>query len=644
MKIRTKHTCAIIAEHETISKLLLQYPDDSLRAILNSSPVPTLTPHRKRRKRSEKNPNASIIISTMSNAYQSRWRSSFRVSVVPSKWILLLLLGFVIDAMVIRADQECSAQGGVCGRQDDNSAIDNADQTAGGEKDKSPITNDDQFEWTMEWTDDGWTDDGWTNEPFFSAWEILDPDNGADLSDEDWAWMRLYHSLLTGNNEFDIVTPFFDCPTYDEENWIHSKSNDDQFNDDGIIPIQSDDGKQWYYDKDKHEVVMYVDDDAFLGSFEDASVELAFEGDTPKLVQKDKMPSDGAGTAPDEGANGGDGTSTPSRGADTIPDQGANGGDHTLTDTAGKPTKSDEADKLPDEGAYSIPDDETWKLFEKAYNWAVGAEAIPSDDSGLSLNPSAKSFVSDKPLRGMTVPFEVKYDEKNPALGRGVYATTFIPKGTTLWIGSHTVGFTANDPKDKDKPSYFEVPTYRRFLEYLNSYYVTDGFSRDKDDDVKISDADKTNPVARHNWACDVLMWTFSGERRKDVENNVPAVCVAFDHGSLFNDSSNAVETTNSLEVSHALHEQPPDEESYGFYETTETSTVQHRYHTTTCQFESMKASRDIQPGEGECLVSCFVANCEIVCFLPRSLTNYLYHVVQRVSLQLPIFNRRTIK
>jgi hypothetical protein len=90
--------------------------------------------------------------------------------------------------------------------------------------------------------------------------------------------------------------------------------------------------------------------------------------------------------------------------------------------------------------------------LEEAYYSAVGMELPPLPES-QKHHPEDPQFEAN---RGMQIPYEVKYD---PAFGRVVYTTTFVPKGTLVWSASHTAGFTL-DTKEKTSRNFYSPSKY----------------------------------------------------------------------------------------------------------------------------------------------------------------------------------------
>lgn len=226
-------------------------------------------------------------------------------------------------------------------------------------------------------------------------------------------------------------------------------------------------------------------------------------------------------------------------------------------------------DQTIDVPPYSmVPTEETWGLFEEAYYFAVGMEA-----------PLKKQKDSS---RGMKIPYEIRYDS---GVGRGVFTTKFVPKGTIVWTADHTVAFQSIEEDGIEK-----YPTYRRFVEYLNDHRTE-----------------------KYNWACDVFLWTFTGNNNYYADdcgiNDDLTFCVALDHGSLFNDAMGEIldETvtahfSKNLTFSKSL---PFGVEGYPRGTLTEefSTTKKMNLPISRCQRDVVMAARDIRPGEGTCPV-----------------------------------------
>jgi len=211
--------------------------------------------------------------------------------------------------------------------------------------------------------------------------------------------------------------------------------------------------------------------------------------------------------------------------------------------------------------AYSrIPtDDGAWALFEDAYRFAVGKEPLPRTSEKMQHETQRQLFSAS---RGIQIPFEVRYD---PTIGRSVHATEFVPEGTLIWTDSHVAAFKEDKEEalSSREGSIPELPKYRRFLEYLDNHSTNSSSSSGNGNDI--DDA--------YNWACDALMWTYGADE---------ALCMSFDHGSLFNDAkanktAATIYSTECQEKSHNNLSEAVD---------------------NACLCLNMHAYRDIMPGE----------------------------------------------
>lgn len=205
----------------------------------------------------------------------------------------------------------------------------------------------------------------------------------------------------------------------------------------------------------------------------------------------------------------------------------------------------------------TIPDNDTWRLFEKAYYSALYLEL-----------PDESSESSDDSRRGMRIPVEVRY---KPGQGRGVHATTFVPEGTTVWTPSHTATFVN---ERADAHIRFRMPSYRRFIRYLYDDYLSK----------------KAEFETAHNWACDAVMWTWVQYLTVDKRGIPSVLCVAFDMGSLFNNAKDDDDAENLDDENEAqMLVKKFKIQPFGLPLT-----------TNLCTLNGMVASRDILPGEGK--------------------------------------------
>jgi hypothetical protein len=223
--------------------------------------------------------------------------------------------------------------------------------------------------------------------------------------------------------------------------------------------------------------------------------------------------------------------------------------------------------------AYSkIPnDDETWALFEEANRFAMGKATLPlPQNSEKQQQQDAQPEQRFSASRGMKIPFEIRY---NPKIGRSVHVTEFVPKGTLVWTSSHVAAFTKDKEEEalsSGKESLPRIRTYRRFLEYLHNHSRSSSSGNGNDDDT-------------YNWACDALMWTYPVCEM--------AVCVGFNHGSLFNDAKDNETAITLFGFECDKNEVAPNDVSEAM--------------DSDCPCFKMEASRDIMPGEGVCVCVC---------------------------------------
>jgi hypothetical protein len=149
-----------------------------------------------------------------------------------------------------------------------------------------------------------------------------------------------------------------------------------------------------------------------------------------------------------------------------------------------------------------IPTKETWNKLFRAYHATVD----PNNPREIPSIP-----ISGYREEAFSFPVEIKID---PYKGRGVYATTFIPKGATVWYsGMNTAVFD-------------NVSQFRRYLKYLLK-----NESRDM--------------------VCDVMIWI-------DTVQNSPAkddfvLCETMDPGVLLNNGSS--KKKNLVEVEEGASE-----------------------------------------------------------------------------------------
>jgi hypothetical protein len=228
----------------------------------------------------------------------------------------------------------------------------------------------------------------------------------------------------------------------------------------------------------------------------------------------------------------------------------------------------------------------------------------------------------------MRIPYEVKYSG-NFSVGRAIYATSFVPKGTIIWDARRMAAFTQDrsNPEssnhDDDDDYYgdgvFKYSSYRRFLEYLYNYNPSLAKSEIRASNSIDSTNTSSSDATAHKWVCDAIMWGFMGtycpaDDSEDDEHRKPqmARCLGMDHGSLFNDAKGNTAAANIVEYSDDDYElfglvghrkgkvaHPPSSSSPldGM-----PKAKKIRLPEADCQRGTMFATRDIQPGEGTCV------------------------------------------
>ena len=148
----------------------------------------------------------------------------------------------------------------------------------------------------------------------------------------------------------------------------------------------------------------------------------------------------------------------------------------------------DSEERFKDTSFENIHTDETWQTFNRIYNQVI---AETQDNEQLKQESSIPPKF-DK--NGFQFPIEIKFQ---PEVGRGVHATTDIPKGSLLYLSTNNGAF-------------YEGQTFRNFLKALPS-----------------------------NLACDILIWAFV--RWVSLEswvNDKHMVCVDLDEGSFINSAN----------------------------------------------------------------------------------------------------------
>jgi hypothetical protein len=124
---------------------------------------------------------------------------------------------------------------------------------------------------------------------------------------------------------------------------------------------------------------------------------------------------------------------------------------------------------------YKIADQKTWMIMRKVYQDIMGEDS--------TIAPLSEES-------GMKVPFYVAHD---PVKGRAVFASQRVKKGTLVW-------------GERQMAHFGDIDFFRKFLVSLPFTEL----------------------------ACDILTWAWV---EQDVDGRV-SVEVAFDEGSMFNDSS----------------------------------------------------------------------------------------------------------
>ena len=261
-----------------------------------------------------------------------------------------------------------------------------------------------------------------------------------------------------------------------------------------------------------------------------------------------------------------------------------------IEEDSSAPNQKDESISSSEIEPYStIPNADTWRLFEEAYFSALYLDL--SRESSESLDHDA--------LRGMRIPHEVLYE---PGIGRGVHATTFVPKGTTVWTPSHTATFVN---ERHDAHIRFRMPAYRRFIQYLHEDYLSK----------------KDENETAHNWVCDALMWTWVQYTIIQNRSMPHALCVAFDVGSMFN---NAMEDDDA----ENLDDEP---EAQMLVKKFEIEPFGLPLTTNLCTQRGLVAIRDILPGERKsCILGSFLYSIGgagfVRCCHQLPLSSHLHH------------------
>ena len=153
----------------------------------------------------------------------------------------------------------------------------------------------------------------------------------------------------------------------------------------------------------------------------------------------------------------------------------------------------DDNEMFKDTSFENIHNAETWQTFNKIYNEVIAA--TNSDDNKDLHQGSTIPPKFDK--HGFQFPIEIKFQ---PVIGRGVYATTDIPKDSLLYLSTNNAAF-------------YNGQTFRNFLKALPT-----------------------------KLACDVQIWAFV--RWVSLETNFNGkhmICVDLDEGSFVNSADENV-------------------------------------------------------------------------------------------------------
>ena len=172
-------------------------------------------------------------------------------------------------------------------------------------------------------------------------------------------------------------------------------------------------------------------------------------------------------------------------------------------------------DRIPTE-------DNEWGPMYQAYH-----AIVPAEQATIPLHYQANAFV---------LPIDIQY---SPDTGRGIVATTFIPKGTMVWRPRNAAEFTSKEQ-------------VRGFLEHILAH-------------------------AQKEVACDAIRWLYSMKASPREDDYV--LCVDFDEGSMIN----RAETLGEVNVEAVFHKIDDNEEDRTVY---------------GCQQGELYTTKDIHPGE----------------------------------------------
>ena len=191
-----------------------------------------------------------------------------------------------------------------------------------------------------------------------------------------------------------------------------------------------------------------------------------------------------------------------------------------------------------------IPDKKDWKRMNKAYhstmkkyhhNTTTTTTTKEEEENDISNNRILyDNFPKEFRKTGMTVKSEIRVA---PFVGRGIYATEDIAKGTHIWSTANTAEFHSGN-------------AYREYV-------------------IELATMDKEA-------ACDAITWSYLVKKSKDKF----AICIDMDEGGLFNDIDEYIEENVAFveeddhhhgcsgRSMHAIRDIPAGEEFRVFYGT----------------------------------------------------------------------------
>jgi hypothetical protein len=193
-----------------------------------------------------------------------------------------------------------------------------------------------------------------------------------------------------------------------------------------------------------------------------------------------------------------------------------------------------------------IPDKKDWKRMNIAYHSTMKKyhhnrttttkEEEEESDTDIDIKNKNRIFYDNFPKEfrktGMTVPSEIRVA---PFVGRGIYATEDIAKGTHIWSTTNTAEFHSGN-------------AYREYV-------------------IKLANMNKEA-------ACDAITWSYLVKKNSDEF----AICIDMDEGGLFNDIDEYIEENVafikddddhhgcSSRSMHAIRDIPAGEELRVFY------------------------------------------------------------------------------